>query len=136
MKHKLLVTLSIILTIFALNAVNAAAQQRQSFKIPFDFIVGNDRLPAGTYYLSAINPHVIVLGNGHKSVTSIVTAGYDEMRNQRTPLLVFKCVGRHHFLTQAWLDWNDGLNVPQGNIEKEVLRASRQMQKETIVAEK
>jgi len=136
MKHKLLVTLSIILTVFALNVVNAAAQQPSKFKIPFDFHVGNDRLPAGTYYLRIINPHLIVLGNEHKSVTSIVTAGYDEMRDQKTPSLVFKCVGRHHFLTQAWLAWNDGVNVPPGNIEKEVLRASRQTQKETIVAEK
>jgi len=136
MKRRLLATLSIILAMFSLNAVNAAAQQRIKFKIPFDFVVGNDRLPAGTYYLSAINPRVIALGNERKSVTTIVTPGYDELLNRRTPSLVFKCIGRHRFLTQAWLEGNENVHVPEGNIEKEVLRAAKQTQSLTIVAER
>jgi hypothetical protein len=138
MKHKLIFALTIALVILSLQASQAAAQNRVKVNIPFDFVVADNHFPAGPYLVIQVNRQLILLRhttNSTKFVSSIVTPDYDELRNQQTPALVFRHIGRQYFLAQFWLDRDDGVKVPQCSAEKEVLRASRLPDK-VVLAEK
>jgi len=133
MRHKLFVALAIAAVGLALNAVTATAQQRARAKIPFDFLVGDKHLPAGVYFVTPISAHVIALSNQNESVTTIVTAQDNETR-QQTPSLVFKCIGREHFLATVWFDKEAGVNIPKSAAEKEALRAMNGTPSKAVVA--
>jgi len=139
MKHKLILALTVALVILSLPATPAAAQSPVTVNIPFDFIVADNTFAAGPYQVFQVNRQLIVLRhktNSTKFVSSIVTRNYDELRSQQTPALVFKHVGRKYFLAQFWLDWNEGVKVPQSSAEKEALLASRQMDDKVVLAGK
>jgi hypothetical protein len=132
MKRQLLIVLAICLVSLALNAGKAAAQGSSRVEIPFDFIVGNRVLPADSYLVTRVGPHVIRLASHRTSVASIVTPHHDE--KGQTPSLVFTRVSREYFLAEVWFGRRAGLKVPQGEREREALRALKDAASKRIVA--
>ncbi|HEY1271130.1 MAG TPA: hypothetical protein VGF08_04070 [Terriglobales bacterium] len=131
MKYKLFIALAIGLLVLGLNSAAVAAPPTAKVNVPFDFIVGNNHLPAGSYFVSALNGHLVALGSSTGYARTIVTRHYGEAR--QFPALVFNRVGRQYFLAEVWFDWNEGMKVPQGNAEKEALRAVKESTK-TVLA--
>ena len=72
--------------------------------VPFDFTVGDQRLPAGEYRVAILNDSALrVLRMDGSSVASVVTTYINGGPNQDpTPKLVFHRYGDRRFLSQVW----------------------------------
>jgi hypothetical protein len=134
MKHKRLVTLALVLMVLSFQVMNAAAQtgRRGKANIPFDFVVNNRVLPAGSYYLTQNGPNLIGLASKTDVVVSIGLHKFDEA-SFKTPSLVFHKIGHKYFLEEVWLDWNTGLRIPGTAREKETLLANQREPVNTVV---
>jgi hypothetical protein len=113
------------------SAVVGLAQSRTSFevKIPFDFIAGNTKMPAGAYVVSRIsqdNAKVILLRcSSTKAVAIVLTESiYPRIGNQRSRL-EFTRYGDTAFLRQIWTgDDRAGRALLEGRAERELARAN------------
>jgi hypothetical protein len=118
--------------IAVLAASNARADETVAVnvKVPFAFIVGDVRLPAGEYDVREVstgeNVLEIVSADGrHFALTSTIPFGMD--RETHKTELVFQTVGRDHFLSRvAPSDGNDREIVLTPSImEREIISAGR-----------
>jgi len=98
-------------------------------KIPFDFIVGDTRLPAGDYTISesSAGPTVLLVegANGARvSFVSTITARSMD-GNATQPDVEFQTVGKDHFLSRV--DMHDGMAreivLSPSIIEKELVKS-------------
>ncbi len=137
MKHLIAATL---LAVTALTAhVGASAQSKLQATIPFDFTVGENRLPAGTYVIDYIQPQTILLRcpQTHKSVF-VVLSSTDEVR-QSPDELIFNRYSDQYFLSEVHGGYGQtGWNIGVSKLEKRVRveEASRATQQRTQVAMK
>ncbi len=132
MKRQLLILLVISLASLALNTGKSVAQSTARVQIPFDFIVNNHVLPAGSYFVTRIERHVVRLTSQSTSATAIVNPHPDE--KPQSPSLVFMRVGREYFLAEVWFDRTAGLKVPQSERQKEALLAFTDVPGKRVVA--
>jgi hypothetical protein len=108
------------------GAASARADQEVVARVPFDFIAGGVRLPAGKY---------IVAQQGQTSLVSIESADRRHFafvlmnpmsldRAGAEPKLVFERVGPEHFLSQIVGDDKEGLEIIQtpADMERELER--------------
>lgn len=89
----------------------AAADGPIRVTIPFDFMVGDDLIPAGEYNITrAINgrPEVLVFrSRDGEAVTTVATHGVSQLEAPDTNLLIFHRVGDRHFLSRIWMQGNN-----------------------------
>lgn len=81
------------------------AQQLLVVNVPFDFIAGNQVLPAGEYAVEDVGPqHNLVLVNRSYSVVSPLLNSNATIANQvqTESKLVFNRYGDRYFLSQVW----------------------------------
>ena len=77
--------------------------------IPFDFVVGNETLLAGTYTAKYNNNHAVLLIQSldHRtsavSLTHTVRKGKSVGMEDNSPRLIFSRYGDQYFLTQVWV---------------------------------
>ena len=97
------VTLFFLLT---LAAVNGQAQTSNQFKsyIPFQFNVGEQKLPAGEYVIERINrlssPEILVVRNTDTGRAMLVTVSPTEGKREEMVQLVFHRYGEVSYLAQ------------------------------------
>jgi len=95
-------------------ASTAQAQQRLIANVPFDFVVGNARMPAGHYLVTETDdPAVVSIANtdGHDFTFVLTIAGsFDDAVAQ--PELVFKQYGGIRFLPQIVAADREGREIP------------------------
>ena len=107
MRLKILNTI-LALSILTIGTVATASAQlpgtRTSAQIPFDFIVGEQKLPAGLYELRRIgnDPYVLCIQNvdDRRDVAIFFTTRVDEVNLIRQSALVFHRYGDVYFLAQ------------------------------------
>ncbi len=123
-------------SLFVLLAVAPAlGQSRSSHKIqadiPFDFMVGDTTLPAGTYTVSTSAPDVLLIRSldGHESVLVITQSVQENLTPSDETKLVFTRYGDQYFLAQVWTVGEvSGLKLRKSSTESEVAdNFSRQM---------
>ncbi len=123
-------------SLFVLLAVAPALGQRgASHKIqadiPFDFMVGDTKLPAGTYTVSTSAPDVVLIRSldGHESVLVITRSVQESLTPPDETKLVFTRYGDLYFLAQAWIVGEiEGRKFLKSSTESEVAKNfSRQM---------
>jgi len=92
----------------------ARAEQRLVANVPFDFIVGTLRLPAGHYVVTESDDRAVVSianTNGHDFTFVLTIAeSLDETIDQ--PELVFKQYGGQRFLSDVLTSGSDGREIP------------------------
>jgi len=108
-------------------ATQAQSVGRTMFaNIPFDFSVGNKKLPAGDYTVVQVNPAsdqaVLQLrskdGRGSAMVQMSATIG----RAEKSARLVFNRYGDNYFFSQAWVDGDrNGLQAPAPRSERAIV---------------
>ncbi len=91
----------------ALGAGTGPLDHKIQADIPFDFMVGDETLPAGTYTFAhpTTMPDVLLIRSldGHESVV-VITRGVQESRTPPDETkLVFTRYGDQYFLAQAWI---------------------------------
>jgi hypothetical protein len=118
--------LALIALLVGLAAASAQAQSTVAkANVPFDFVIGDTRLPAGEYTIVSgapdVAPELLVFRDGRGRVREVTMAARMEPGTSRTARLVFHRYGSRHFLAEAWLVAGEsGCQVRQGSQEKEL----------------
>jgi hypothetical protein len=109
--------------------------------IPFDFVIGDTTMPAGTYELSRLDDDmqsVLQL----RSVKGRTAVAFDTERTQtsndqavhKTELL-FNKVGNQYFLSQIWVAGDaEGRELIPSRMEKKLTAGGNQPEKHSVVA--
>lgn len=137
MKKKQLVNvltmIGFLSTIVLLTAVTSAQAQSLAYgvraNIPFDFTIGDKKLPAGKYSIGRVSPNlddmvlaITGLDVGAKTVSLAIPV---ESREERTDArLVFHRYGDQYFLYQVWArDAVTGRQLIKSHSEREIERS-------------
>jgi len=109
--------------LFATAAANAQGVTVRA-NIPFDFVVGNQALPAGEYELrpgAASYAILIVQSSDGKRTTSSITGACGGGNLAENTELVFHHVGKQYFLSQIQVQGNrEGRQLSKSRAEAEV----------------
>jgi hypothetical protein len=126
--------MSILITFcFLLSDSSLFAQESPSLKvkIPFQFTVASQTLPAGEYLISTVQPErtIRIAGAGGTiSFVQTVSPTYS-IRPSTSSRLVFREFGDSYFLEQIWSLGSDaGRTIPQGKREIEMAQAGMKPQ--------
>jgi hypothetical protein len=112
-----------IMTIAMVTAVASANGQSQTSKanVPFEFIVGNQSMPAGAYSVSAINAAgdaLCIRGRDSKASAVRLTTPADGKANHAK--LVFHRYGQRYFLAEVWSTSTDGRELTKSRQERAI----------------
>ena len=109
--------------------------------IPFDFVVGDTTLPAGTYELSRLDDDVrgVLVLRSVKGRTAVTfdtepTQTSNDQAVHKTELL-FNKVGNQNFLSQIWVAGDaTGRELTPARMEKRLTGGGNQPEKHSVVA--
>lgn len=120
--------LMIALTL-GVSAVSASAQSYAPlrFKVPFEFTLGGETLPADTYTFQPVNldtPNLLLIrGNERHAITSGFTSTIQANKAAAQTKLVFHKYGDQYFLSEIWMDGDDtGHRFLKSHAERELNR--------------
>ena len=126
------------LTLALLISVPLSAQTIAKATIPFDFTVGQTRMPAGTYEFSPLSHSAILIRDSKtaKSALSLFNSG-GSSKAYSTPKLVFHRYGDKYFLSQVSRG-NGGavIQLPTSKLEEELRIAGSSVPDKTVIAAK
>jgi hypothetical protein len=120
----------IILPVFLLVMLAAGsiyAQDRLTVirgDIPFDFVVGDKTLPAGSYKVNEVlaQPNMPRIQNTqNREVVAFLTISVENGK-QVKPMFVFRRYGEQYYLAQIWNGSNAGIEVPKSSKERQVAK--------------
>ena len=138
MTKKALAIASVVVLSMAVASVSARAQASSPLlaNIPFQFVVGDQTLPAGEYRIERMlsgNPKVLLIrgndGSAHRTVMTmeVLANGW-----QAESKLIFNRYGNHYFLSQIWTQGdNSGRELFKSQRESEL--AGKQAKREVAV---
>ena len=127
--RKQVLRIVVTLGLFGLLCAGAQAQtsaNRMRVHVPFDFIIGQQTLPAGDYLISFVtretNSTALLIKRSDGSASRIVQMTPVEARKAReSATLVFNRYGSRHFLSQFWTPAERvGLAVRKSRAERTV----------------
>jgi hypothetical protein len=109
----------------------ASAVQAQSngvkADIPFDFVVGNQMLPAGEYTVSnqgSVNQAILIRSDEGNSAALSLTQSCSSLNPSAKTKLVFHTMGGRYFLYQIWTQGNySGQQLPKSKAEVELAKS-------------
>lgn len=139
------ITMLSLLLVLAVVSVNAQGRSESSIagNIPFDFAVGDTKLPAGNYTLqrialtSSFDRIVIKSADGRGDSHTVMTMPNRTTEVQKESKLVFNRYGDQYFLSQVWMAGSDtGRDLFQSrterNLAKESLLAKSKPERQTV----
>jgi hypothetical protein len=118
-------------TLFGLGlllAVSAGHAQEAGVKanIPFDFVVGNQVLPAGEYLVtpaSSSRQVILIRSSDNKAAMFATAFGCSSSRPPDQTKLVFHTMGGRYFLYQVWPQgYAQGSELPKSKIEVQLAK--------------
>ncbi len=113
-----------------LLVVSAAQAQETGVKadIPFDFVVGNQRLPAGEYTVvnqGPVNQAILIRSDEGKTAIFALTQSCSSFNPSAKTKLVFHTMAGRYFLYQIWTQGNSsGRQLPKSKAEVELAKNS------------
>ena len=126
MKKQILNAVVTLSVIAALSIAGFAGLDRGvEANIPFDFMVGGEKLPAGKYTVetgAALNT-VMVRNWKMKRAAGALTRVF-QVHNGSKPQLVFRRYGNQYFLAKV-ISYTDGIELPKSKAEREAAKAKR-----------
>ena len=127
MKKQAYTMIAMIVLVGALALVAQAQSISTPFiaNIPFEFNVGDQKLPAGKYMVRVRDSGAGLLQistiDGRKRALVFMRAVQSEAQNHAK--LVFNLYGGHYFFAQAWgAGERTGMQAPQSRAERNVIR--------------
>lgn len=115
----------LLLTLAASQTLASQGARRLVVDIPFEFVAGQERLPAGRYFISRVvrdsgKALLIRSADGRVSVTVLTNAS--EAGGEQ-PQVSFKRYGEQYFLAQVWTPGGDSArSLPASRLEKQLRR--------------
>ncbi len=131
MKKVLLVLATFSLVAMTLPAMPAATGVKAN--IPFDFMVGAEKLPAGHYLIERqTSPASIIIANLETGARVMVHTSPVQLDGRESTTLVFHKYGDQAFLSQIKSPgWGVGQELPRTKLEREL---SAKAKAELVVA--
>ena len=120
-KHAYQVLLA--LPLFAGLMVPASqAQSMLRADIPFDFVVGDKRLPSGEYHVKQMSPGAMLIQSKDARSSAFVLTGTAQAgKISDVGKLVFNRYGDQYFLSKIWAASSyTGRQLPKSRLEREV----------------
>ncbi|HSA93476.1 MAG TPA: hypothetical protein VLE48_10730 [Terriglobales bacterium] len=126
--HTILAVL-LLMMVAATATANAQSDRSITVKVPFDFVVENQKLPAGEYRVQALHSdrsdRMLLRREGGGAVTTVFTLPVRTLDAASESKLVFKRYGSQYFLSQIWMQSADaGREVLIGRAEQEAAKAN------------
>jgi len=127
------ITILSLLLVLAVVSVNAQGRSESSIEgnIPFDFTVGDTKLPAGNYTLrripmtSSFDRIVIRSADGRGDSHTVMTMPNRTTEVQKESKLVFNRYGDQYFLSQVWMSGSDtGRDLFKSRNERNLAKGS------------
>ena len=128
MKKQILNAVVTLSVIAALSIAGIAGLDRNvEANIPFDFMVGGKKLPAGKYTVERISAGGTVTVRNWKTrqAANSLTQGL-HVRNGSKPQLVFRRYGDQYFLAKV-ITYTSGVELPKSKAEREAAKAKRDL---------
>jgi hypothetical protein len=102
------------------TSIGAVAQQGMKANIPFDFTVGNTKLPAGEYSITSVEQVVRLRSADNSSIATVVSLHSNEEPGSQSELVFLKYGNRYflHRVLSASISSMD-LDIAAGKAEKE-----------------
>jgi hypothetical protein len=127
------VTMGSLLMMVAMFVATASAQgqclsDHIRAKIPFNFVVGNKKLPAGEYFLgnAQTTSDSVLAISSRNGVANTLTISAQIRTPTDTTKLIFHRYGDQYFLFQVWqMGVTTGRAVPKSRAERDVERKAR-----------
>jgi len=113
---------------FAISGVQA---QENGIKanVPFDFVVGNQVLPAGEYLVTAqgsANQAILIRSTDNKSAAMTIAFSCASASPSKDTKLVFHTLGGRYFLSQVWAQgYSQGRELRKSSAEIEMAKNQR-----------
>jgi hypothetical protein len=117
------VTLSVIA---ALSIAGFAGLDRSvEANIPFDFMVGGEKLPAGKYtFETGSSLNTVMVRNWKTKRAAGALSHALQVRDGSKPQLVFRRYGNQYFLAKV-ITYSSGIELPKFKAEREAAKAKR-----------
>jgi hypothetical protein len=107
---------------FAMAGTSFAQSKTVRADVPFDFTVGNQLLPAGSYTIKAGSEGFIAIRNHDKPIAAITLVHRDRAKTPNGGKLIFHKYGDRYFLSEILCSWAEmNVTLPRSNTEKTVL---------------
>ena len=111
-----------MVTVLAASAAFAQNSTRLQANVPFDFIAGNQALPAGQYALDqGPAPGIVMIrsADGKSGAFVLTYAAFSAVAHDK-PSLVFHRYGSTYYLSEVWGPGNDGRKLPPAARERDL----------------
>jgi hypothetical protein len=109
--------------VLAVSCFSAQLDHKTITAVPFDFMVGNRHMAAGTYEVTSDQSMVLVRGAENDSATFALSFSASAGKIQERATLVFKRYGDRYFLNQVWYPGADqGRELTTSKLEQEIAR--------------
>ena len=106
---------------FALAGTSFAQSNGVQAKVPFDFTVGKNLLPAGTYTVKSESNGLLVIKNHDKPLTVLTIAQPDGNKSPNGGKMIFHKYGDQYFLSEILCNSADmNFSVRPSKAEKRV----------------
>jgi hypothetical protein len=124
---------------FAMAGTSFAQSKGVPATVPFDFIVGDKLLPAGTYTIErkSMDTSVIVIKNHDKPIAAFSLVNQDSAKSPNGGKLLFHKYGGRYFLSEVLCDEADmNVELPTSKTEKraQLQQATLKSGSQTVVA--
>jgi hypothetical protein len=110
---------------FAISGVQAQDNGIKA-NVPFDFVVGNQVLPAGEYVVTAqgsANQAILIRSTDSKSAAMTITFSCASASPSKDTKLVFHTLGGRYFLSQVWAQgYSQGRELRKSSAEIEMAK--------------
>ena len=111
--------------VLAASCFSAQFDHKTIAAVPFDFMVGNQHMAAGTYDVTTDQNTVLIRGEENDSATFALAFSAYASKTQERAMLVFKRYGDRYFLSQVWYPGtNQGHELGISKLERELARNS------------
>jgi hypothetical protein len=113
-----------------------AHAQELRFNVPFDFIVENQVIPAGTYWVSRVAQNAIMIDTPDGRFHAMTSTFADDKQSYGVAKLIFAKYGNQHFLREVLCsDVSMNLEIPKSTLEKQARIQEAQLpHSETVAA--
>lgn len=129
MRKRFAVIAGLVALTFMASTQVVQAQDHLVVTIPFDFMAGNSKMPAGDYTVKAATrtTSVLVISRVDANDSAFVPANTAVSANlQKESKLIFNCYDGRYFLSQVWMEGSSrGKELMKSAREKEMAQVAR-----------
>ena len=119
-KSVLFLLTAVVVSALAIPPAHAQGS-RASFNVPFDFVIGQNRMEAGTYRIGTQGNFVATVSGTGKASYALLMAASDAASHDGHPYLRFTRYGKESFLNTIVFSDGASFDLPRSGREKEMM---------------